>query len=56
MKTYELSITINEGNDEFWESIDGDGCYEVTNCIRSILCEYGFQDNCIVSLKKYEES
>lgn len=57
MKKYTFEIEITEGNDEFWENIEGkSGCDEVQECITKILGNYGFHTNynCKITLKKYD--
>jgi hypothetical protein len=36
-KRYVFELIIEEGNDEFWESIKDTGVTEVTNCIKDAL-------------------
>lgn len=57
MKTYTLSLQINEGNDEFWEGLKGKtGCDEVVQLLNSMLIEYGFYpDNSDLKLIKFED-
>lgn len=56
MKRYTLEVVIEEGYDEFWESLKGTGCDEVLVFITSVLDSYGFRDEeCKVTLKKFEE-
>ena len=55
-KTYEITVTISEGSDEFWESFsEKTGCDEVTTAIQSALHDVGFQaPDCSVKLSKFE--
>lgn len=57
MKVYTLSLQINEGNDEFWESLeDKTGCDEVVKLLNEMLTEYGFYpDNSELKLTKFED-
>lgn len=60
MKRYEFNLTIIEGNDEFWESIeDRSGWDEVEALIKEALTAYGFDDYnsslLLVSYKNIEE-
>lgn len=57
MKMYTLSLQINEGNDEFWEGLEGkSGCDEVLQLLNSMLIEYGFYpDNSELKLTKFED-
>jgi hypothetical protein len=56
MKTYTLEVTVSEGNDEFWESISGSGCDEVTEAIQMALSSHGFYEpKCTVILKRFEQ-
>ena len=54
-KTYEITVTISEGSDEFWESISNKtGCDEVVEEVRQALHERGFQGlDCAVKLSKF---
>ena len=59
MKTYTLEVVINEGNDEFWENINGkqsSGCDEVLHLLKRALSDYGWLDGdeCTVRLVKFE--
>lgn len=56
-KTYTLTVTITEGNDEFWEKLRGkSGCDEVVGEIKAALLDHGFvpPDN-DVRLARFEE-
>lgn len=57
MKQYTIEIVINEGSDEFWESIyDKTGTDEVLSMVKDVLAQGGLfdGDNCKVTLKKFE--
>ncbi len=56
MKTYSFELIIREGNDEFWESLEGkSGCDEISDLLRSMLWEFGFNEsNSKLSLVKFE--
>ena len=55
-KTYTISVTIQEGNDEFWEGLRGrSGADEVVQEVRDAIAERGFTDRCFVRLEKFEE-
>lgn len=57
MKRYKFQITIEEGNDEFWQSLQGkSGCEEITGCIKSALEEIGFSGQYGTDLKLIEFS
>jgi hypothetical protein len=58
LKTYTISVTIQEGQDEFWEDLDGkSGCDEVVEEVRRCLAERGFAPDtgCSVRLERFEE-
>ena len=59
MKIYTLEVTVHEGGDEFWETIqarDGTGCDDVVQTIRDILFDAGFQPpDCTVALKQFQD-
>lgn len=59
LKTYTLSVTIQEGNDEFWDQIraqDTTGCDAVVGTIRDALSAHGFDiPGCHVRLERFEE-
>ncbi len=55
MKTYTFELIIREGNDEFWEGIEGAGCDEVTDNIKACLDEQGWLNRGTLTLKKYED-
>jgi hypothetical protein len=52
MKSYTFEVIITEGNDEWWESNPSDK--DVTRQLKDILEEFGFEDNCYVTLRKFE--
>jgi hypothetical protein len=57
-KTYTISVTIQEGNDEFWESLRGkSGADEVVNEVKKALAGRGFQEGygTHVRLERFEE-
>jgi len=43
MKTYTIEVVIEEGNDEFWENLEEDGCADVFKAVRDALWDHGFQ-------------
>lgn len=46
MKRYEFKLIIEEGSDEFWESLRGKtGCDEVTEAIKESLENHGWVIN-----------
>ncbi len=61
MKQYHFEIVLDEGSDEFWESLkDKSGCDEVRESLISALASVGWftgidatSDNCTVTLIKY---
>lgn len=57
-KTYTLTVTIAEGNDEFWEDLqDKSGADEVAEAVREALANVGFTEpDCTVRLTKFEAS
>lgn len=58
LKTYTISVTIQEGNDEFWESLAGkSGCDVVVDHVRQCLADHGFEphNGCHVRLERFEE-
>lgn len=57
LKTYTITVTIQEGSDEFWESLRGkSGCDEVVDEVESCLAERGFAGSqCEVRLSSFEE-
>lgn len=44
LKQYTLTVFIEEGCDEFWESIKDTGCDEVVALVEDALVDYGFND------------
>lgn len=59
MKKYKFEVIINEGGDEFWESINNkSGCDEVTDLLEECLKDKGFiiNDDCFISLISYENN
>jgi len=55
LKTYTLRVTIQEGNDEFWEGLRGKtGADEIVKSIRDLLEEGGWW-NSDVRLERFEE-
>ena len=57
LKTYTISVTIQEGCDEFWDSLrNKSGCDEVVEEVKSCLASHGFTPpECYVRLEKFEE-
>lgn len=57
MKVYEFKLLIEEGNDEFWEELEGkSGCDEVRELLLAMLAEYGFyDDNSKLTLTSFKE-
>jgi hypothetical protein len=58
LKTYTISVTIQEGCDEFWEGLDGkSGCDEVVQLVKDALEDHGFapERGCYVRLERFEE-
>ena len=58
-KTYTISVTIQEGDDEFWKGLQGkSGCDEIVEEVRQCLTEHGFTPalGCHVRLEKFEET
>lgn len=59
LKTYTLSVTVQEGSDEFWDEInakDTTGCDAVLGTIKDVLASSGFDTpNCHVRLERFEE-
>lgn len=56
MKKYKFEVIINEGNDEFWESISNKtGCDEVLELVEESLIDKGFNinDDCFITLINY---
>lgn len=44
MKRYTIEVVIDEGNDEFWESITGSGCDEITSAVKDCLDSIGLSE------------
>lgn len=58
LKTYTISVTIQEGSDEFWELLRGkSGCDEVVNEVEAALADrgHGPGSGVHVRLEKFEE-
>ncbi len=60
MKTYTITVTIEEGNDEFWEDINhmnASGCDTVVDLVRDALIMYGGFDstNTKVELQSFKK-
>jgi hypothetical protein len=56
MKKYILEVVITEGNDEFWESLDGKtGCDEVVEGFIDALSGTGWDFNSEIKLIKYTD-
>lgn len=55
-RVYTFEVTVHEGNDEFWESLTGSGCDEVTQAVRESLMECGFdvELECLVKLVSFQ--
>lgn len=46
MKTYTLTITVDEGSDEFWDEINSSGrtgCDEILETVKSVLTSSGLE-------------
>jgi hypothetical protein len=44
LKTYTITVVVQEGNDEFWESLEAKtGCDEVVDQIRESLEDHGWR-------------
>jgi hypothetical protein len=57
MRRYVFEVEISEGNDEFWESICGDGVEDVEELLKTSLENNGFsEDEYIVTFKHLEIS
>ena len=56
-KTYTIRVTIQEGNDEFWESLRGKcGADDVLSEVTIALANHGFAPSeCYVHLERFEE-
>lgn len=58
LKTYTVSVTIQEGSDEFWETLNNkSGCDEIVQIVKDALEDRGFapDDGCYVRLERFEE-
>ena len=58
MKKYTFEVTVFEGNDGFWESLEGKtGCDELTTFLTEIFESAGFclDDNLTIKLKEYKD-
>jgi hypothetical protein len=56
MKTYTFKLVITEGNDEFWESLEGKtGCDEVIDAVMDSLCDAGWCPH-ELTLQKFEDT
>jgi hypothetical protein len=57
MKEYKFELTIFEGNDEFWEDLEGrSGCDEVQALVEEALDAMGFhkEHNIEIRLKEFK--
>jgi len=56
-KTYTIRVTIQEGNDEFWERLRGrSGADDVVAEVKTALEGCGFTEpECHVTLERFEE-
>ena len=56
MKRYTVRVVIEEGSDEFWESLEGKtGCDEVVGMIRDALKDAQLCE-CTVTLAKFVDT
>lgn len=58
MKRYLFSVAIEEGNDEFWEKLNGTtGCEQVTEVVEECFAHFGFYsgENVTIKLVKFED-
>jgi hypothetical protein len=56
MRKYTFEIVLNEGNDEFWEELEGTGCDQVKELVVDIFAQFGFtEEECEVTLKTFED-
>jgi hypothetical protein len=55
MREYTFQVTIREGSDEFWESLEGDGINEVKKALEGTLEESGWI-NSEVTLKEFKRN
>lgn len=60
MKRFTFEIVIEEGNDEFWESITAggkSGCDEVLEMVKNDLWQQGLDEqNCSIKLVKFVDN
>ena len=55
MRKYTFEIVVEEGNDEFWESLKGSGCDEVQAVVAEALESNGFMpENTTVRLVTFQ--
>lgn len=53
-KEYTIQVTITEGNDEFWEGLQGkSGCDEVVELVKEALQHYFNDEDCYVRLTNF---
>ena len=56
LKTYTISVTIQEGSDEFWDSLAGkSGCDEVVELVKDVFGDSGLINGVSVRLERFEE-
>lgn len=59
LKTYTLSVTIQEGDDEFWDDVRKQGltgCDAILGTVKDALAAHGFDiPGCHVRLERFEE-
>lgn len=58
LKTYTISVTVQESSDEFWDGLRGkSGCDEVVQAVRDALADRGFAPDTgtNVRLARFEE-
>ena len=56
MKKYVIEIIITEGNDEFWESLDGrSGCDDVLEGVKECFAGSGIGYDSEIRLVKYTD-
>ena len=55
MRKYTFEIVMEEGNDEFWEGLEGTGCDEIQETLQTLLEDEGWP-TVKVSLKKFEDN
>jgi hypothetical protein len=56
MRKYIFEVEVSEGNDEFWESICGDGVDDVEELLKTSLENNGFSEEYIITFKHLEIS